>query len=65
MVAAAQVRPVGDSATARDRTAGRRLPPVPGKSSAPAGPPVAPSVQQHSWSPEPVCGLFSAWDRAS
>lgn len=41
VVAAAQLRPVGDSATARDRTAGRRLPPVPGRSSAPAGPPIA------------------------
>jgi hypothetical protein len=39
VVAAAQDCPVGDSATACERTCGRFLPPVPGSSLAPAGPP--------------------------
>ena len=48
MVAAAQDCPVGDSATARERTCGRFFPPVPGSSLAPAGPPAAPPTQNMS-----------------
>lgn len=39
VVAAAQARPVGASANARDRTTARRRPPVPGRLLAPAAPP--------------------------
>lgn len=41
MVAAAQERPVGESATARVRMAGARRPPVPGRPLSPAAPPAS------------------------
>lgn len=40
MVAAHQAAPEGERATARERTAGCFLPPVPGRSPSPATPPV-------------------------